>query len=314
MVSPHDRRSRSKATAHDPDGFASSLTGVSEHTRRAYDARRRRVRRSGANAAAARTPSDARPSRAAALLRVPADARVLARRRSSRKAASVHAYVRHLRRHGVVGRDVAARLHTARGPEEAAAHAAPRGRRRACSTSSSTRRRRRRPPRARATLALARAALRRRTPGQRMLRPRRRVDVDLRRRTVTVLGKGAKVRRLPLGEPACDAVAAYLRPAPGPALDPGAEADGALFVNARGRRMTPRDVRRVLDRHPLADGRIAASARAAARVRHPPARRRSRSRAVQELLGHADVGTTQIYTHVTRERLRSVYERTHPRA
>jgi integrase/recombinase XerC len=135
----------------------------------------------------------------------------------------------------------------------------------------------------------------------------------VRRRSITVLGKGAKVRRLPLGEPARDAVVAYLEVAR-PALQPSAEAASALFLNARGRRMTPRDVRRVLERHPLADGRAL----------HPHALRHAYAthlleggadlRAVQELLGHADVGTTQIYTHVTRERMRSVYERTHPRA
>jgi integrase/recombinase XerC len=138
-------------------------------------------------------------------------------------------------------------------------------------------------------------------------------DVDLRRSLVTVLGKGAKVRRLPLGEPARDAVGTYLR-AGRAVLQPSAEAGRALFLNARGRRLTPRDVRRVLDRHPLADGRSL----------HPHALRHAYAthlleggadlRAVQELLGHADVGTTQIYTHVTRERMRAVYERTHPRA
>jgi site-specific recombinase XerD len=88
----------------------------------------------------------------------------------------------------------------------------------------------------------------------------------------------------------------------------------ALFVNARGNRMTTRDARRVLARYPLADGRTL----------HPHSLRHAYAthlleggadlRAVQELLGHADVGTTQVYTHVTRDRLWSVYERTHPRA
>ena len=126
-----------------------------------------------------------------------------------------------------------------------------------------------------------------------------------------MLGKGAKVRRLPLGAPACDAVAAYLAGARPRLLG---EPTPALFVNARGHRMTPRDARRVLARHPLADGRTL----------HPHALRHAYAthlleggadlRAVQELLGHADVGTTQVYTHVTRDRLWSVYERTHPRA
>ena len=138
-------------------------------------------------------------------------------------------------------------------------------------------------------------------------------DIDARRATVTVLGKGAKVRRVPLGEPALAAVDRYLRDGR-PALVKGPEPVTALFLNTRGRPMTPRDVRRVLDRHRLADGRAL----------HPHALRHAYAthlleggadlRAVQELLGHADVGTTQIYTHVTRERLRSVYERTHPRA
>jgi integrase/recombinase XerC len=136
-------------------------------------------------------------------------------------------------------------------------------------------------------------------------------SVDLRKGTITVLGKGSKVRRLPLGQPACDAVKAYVTGSR-PALV--RQPTSALFVNARGNRMTPRDARRVLARHPMADGRTL----------HPHALRHAYAthlleggadlRVVQELLGHADVGTTQVYTHVTRDRLWSVYEKTHPRA
>ena len=138
-------------------------------------------------------------------------------------------------------------------------------------------------------------------------------DVDLRRRHVSVLGKGGKARRVPASDPALDAVAAYLRGGRSAFVTSASPSD-ALFLNARGHRLTPRDARRVLERHPLPDGRVL----------HPHALRHAFAthlleggadlRAVQELLGHADLATTQVYTHVTRDRLRSVYEHTHPRA
>src|SRR4051794_18905718 len=138
-------------------------------------------------------------------------------------------------------------------------------------------------------------------------------DVELRKRHVTVLGKGAKVRRVPFGDAAKDALAQYVRSAR-PLLLTERSPDRALFVNRRGNRLSPRDARRVLERFPLPDGRAL----------HPHALRHAFAthlleggadlRSVQELLGHADLSTTQVYTHVTRDRLKSVYQHTHPRA
>lgn len=138
-------------------------------------------------------------------------------------------------------------------------------------------------------------------------------DVDLDRQMITVLGKGSKIRRLPLGDPATTAVSEWLRQGRDRLERPG-ESTSAVFLNRLGRRLGPRDARRVLERHPLGDGRTL----------HPHALRHAYAthlleggadlRTVQELLGHADLATTQIYTHLTRERLRAVYESTHPRA
>ena len=133
-------------------------------------------------------------------------------------------------------------------------------------------------------------------------------SVNLDKSVLVVWGKGSKQRQVPLSGPARDALVAWLaiRHEVVPA-DQGA----ALFANERGRRITSRDIRRILDRR-------------SASPTHPHALRHTFAthlldggadlRAVQELLGHADVSTTQRYTHVSRERLRAAYLQSHPRA
>ena len=138
----------------------------------------------------------------------------------------------------------------------------------------------------------------------------RRSDLDLAQAQVRVWGKGAKQRQVPLSEPAVEALRAWLRRHRGSFVTSETDAD-AVFLNQRGRTMTPRDVRRVLDRRSVVPT-------------HPHALRHTFAthlldggadlRAVQELLGHADIATTQIYTHVSRERLREVHRSSHPRA
>ena len=132
--------------------------------------------------------------------------------------------------------------------------------------------------------------------------------LDLDRGAVSVCGKGSKERRVPLSGPAVEAVRAWLAIRHEVVPD---ELGAALFGNERGHRLTPRDVRRILDRR-------------SPRPTHPHAIRHTFAthmldggadlRAVQELLGHADVSTTQRYTHVSNHRLREAYTEAHPRA
>ncbi|MEX2394470.1 MAG: tyrosine-type recombinase/integrase, partial [Actinomycetota bacterium] len=143
-------------------------------------------------------------------------------------------------------------------------------------------------------------------------------DLDLEKGWVRVeQGKGRRDRVVPLADPARIAVRAYLARGRGglAAKNSSAPAD-VLFLNARGKRMTTRDVRRVILRLGVAalDGRPLWPHL----LRHSFATHLLEGgadlRSVQELLGHADVGSTQVYTHVTSERLRAVYDSAHPRA
>jgi integrase/recombinase XerC len=143
-------------------------------------------------------------------------------------------------------------------------------------------------------------------------------DVELATDTVRVLGKGARERVVPFGEPARAALLQYLAGGRVAMLPGGARPEDreALFFNRRGRPMTQRDVRGMLERHRVASGAPAGTSPHT--LRHSFATHLLEGgadlRAVQELLGHVALTTTQTYTHVSNERLRRVYEQAHPRA
>jgi integrase/recombinase XerD len=139
-------------------------------------------------------------------------------------------------------------------------------------------------------------------------------DVDLEEGAVRVLGKGGKEREVPVGRHAREAVASYLTRGR-PALA-GTRSRGALFLNTRGGRLTRQSCARMLDAHVRAAGierRVTLHG-----LRHSFATHLLEGgadvRVVQELLGHASVATTQVYTLVTKEHLREVYLTSHPRA
>ncbi len=138
--------------------------------------------------------------------------------------------------------------------------------------------------------------------------------VDLQTRQVRVLGKGSKERIVPLGEPAVAALETYVRTGR-PALLEGDRSQPALFVNASGGRLGTRDARTIVSRHARGAGVGHVTPHT---LRHSYATHLLEGgadlRAVQELLGHSSLATTQRYTHVTRGRLLEVYTSAHPRA
>lgn len=135
-------------------------------------------------------------------------------------------------------------------------------------------------------------------------------DLDLAHGWLVVWGKGGKQRRAPLSEASISALHRWRATGRSPMLRPSSPPD-ALFLNSRGNRLTARDVRRIVDRRSPVPT-------------HPHALRHSFAthlldggadlRVVQELLGHSSVRTTQVYTHVSKERMLAVYEKSHPRA
>lgn len=141
-------------------------------------------------------------------------------------------------------------------------------------------------------------------------------DVDYSDGEARMLGKGGRERQVPVGSVALAALGRYLD-AGRPALaGRGGEGKDALFLNARGGRLSARSVRRIVDRHVR---HAALSAEVTPHVfRHSFATHLLEAgadlRAVQELLGHKSLSTTQVYTHVTRTHLRKVYLAAHPRA
>jgi len=137
-------------------------------------------------------------------------------------------------------------------------------------------------------------------------------DVDADEGTVRVIGKGGKERVVPLGGAAADALGRYLRTGR-PRL--GRPATDRVFLSVRGRPLGPTDVRRALRRELDAAGLAQRPPHA---LRHTFAthllEHGADLRSIQELLGHASVGTTQVYTHVSVRHLRAAHAASHPRA
>lgn len=140
------------------------------------------------------------------------------------------------------------------------------------------------------------------------------LDLDLLSDQVKVRGKGRKERLVPVGSRASRALRSYLEEREALAQLPGADRR-AVFLGRRGRRLTPRTVQRIVHRALAVVGGDGLHTHS---LRHTFATHLLDAgadlRAVQELLGHASLSTTQIYTHTSVERLKKVYQQAHPRA
>jgi integrase/recombinase XerC len=139
-------------------------------------------------------------------------------------------------------------------------------------------------------------------------------DIDYERNTIRVIGKGNKERTIPLGNPAMRALDAWLKEGR-PSLA-GDKSDRAVFLGARGKRIDQRTVRTVVYQALEAlEGAVKLGPHA---LRHSAATHLLEGgadlRTVQEILGHASLATTQMYTHVSTERLQKAFKQAHPRA
>jgi integrase/recombinase XerD len=139
-------------------------------------------------------------------------------------------------------------------------------------------------------------------------------DLDLKDGVVRVLGKGSKERIVPVGHEAVKAVEVYLRRGRPPLI--GAREERRLFVNFRGGALTRQGLYKVIDRHARTAG--LAGKMSPHTLRHSFATHLLAGgcdlRSVQEMLGHADVATTQLYTHLSSGHLKDAYFKAHPRS
>lgn len=140
-------------------------------------------------------------------------------------------------------------------------------------------------------------------------------DLDLASRYLRLLGKGNKERIVPIGLPAIDSIRIYFEEGR-PRLANKLDSEQAVFINRMGKRLTTRGVRKIINKHvqkSFLNRHVNPHL-----IRHTYAThmldKGADIRVVQELLGHKRLSTTQVYTHVTQEKLKKVYQQFHPRA